>query len=54
MLQPAVTKATNSDRCNRAVAQVKEKIPERRTASTEPISKKGIAKIIGNRKGDCA
>ena len=25
-------KATNSDRCDRAVAQIKESVPERRTA----------------------
>ena len=35
----------------------KECITQKRTASTEPISKKGIKlipKTIGNRKGDCA
>ena len=61
--QPAVThqspaaKATNRDSCNRAAAQVKKRIPEQRTASTEPISKKGIKlipKTIGYRKEDCA
>ena len=61
--QPAVkhqspaAKATNSDSCDRAAAQVKKRIPEQRTASTEQISKKGIKlipKTIGNRKGDCA
>ena len=37
--------------------QSKEHIPQQRTASTEPISKKGIKlipKTIGNRKGDRA
>ena len=54
------TKTTNSNCCDRAVAQVKQHIPEQpgeRTASTEQISKKGIKlilKTIGNRKGDCA
>ena len=58
--QPAVkhhspaAKATNSDSCDRAVAQVKKRIPEQGTASTEPISKKKgiklIPKTIGNRK----
>ena len=51
-------KATNSDSCDRTAAQVKKRIPEQRTASTEPISKKEgiklIPKTIGNRKGDCA
>ena len=58
--QSPAAKATNSDSPDRAVAQVKEHIPEqkrKRTASTERISKKVIKlilKTIGNRKGDCA
>ena len=59
--QPAVkhqspaAKTTNSNSCDHAVAQVKQHIPEQRSESTEPISKKGIKlipKTIGNRKGD--
>ena len=65
--QPAVkhqrpaAKTTNSNCCDRAAAQVKQRIPEqpggKRAASTEQISKKGIKLIpraIENRKGDCA
>ena len=55
-------KTTNSNSCDRAVAQVKYRStypnnPGEWTASTEEISKKGIKlilKTIGNRKGDCA
>ena len=55
-------KTTNSNSCDRAVAQVKYRstYPNNLgegTASTEEISKKGIKlilKTIGNRKGDCA
>ena len=55
-------KTTNSNSCDRAVAQVKYRstYPNNLgegTASTEEISKKGIKlilKSIGNRKGDCA
>ena len=64
--QPAVkhqspaAKPTNSNSCDHAVAQEKQHISEirsERTASSEPISKKGvklIPKTIGNRKGDRA
>ena len=61
--QPAVkhqspaAKATTNDSCNRAVTWVNERIPQQRTTSTEPISKKGIKSIpktVGNWKRDCA
>ena len=63
--QRPAAKTTNSNCCDRAVAQVRQHIAEQpgwknsseRTASTEQISKKGIKlilKTIGNRKGDCA
>ena len=56
------SQTTNSNSCDRAVAQVKYRStypnnPGEWTASTEEISKKGIKlilKTIGNRKGDCA
>ena len=56
------SQTTNSNSCDRAVAQVKYRStypnnPGEWTASTEEISKKGlilILKTIGNRKGDCA
>ena len=57
-------KTTNSNCCDRAVAQVKhhpnnpgERTVLKKLLSTEQISKKGIKlilKTIGNRKGDCA
>ena len=55
-------KTTNSNSCDRAVAQVKYRStypnnPGEWTTSTEEISKKGIKlilKTVGNRKGDCA
>ena len=53
-------KPSCQNRCDRAVSQVKGHIPKQRsekTASAEPISKKGIklvTKTIGNRKkGEC-
>ena len=62
--QRRAAKTTNSNCCDRAVAQVKQhpNNPGERTVlkkllSTEQISKKGIKlilKTIGNRKGDCA
>ena len=56
------SQTTNSNSCDRAVAQVKYRStypnnPSEWTATTEEISKKGIKlilKTIGNRKGDCA
>ena len=56
------SQTTNSNSCDRAVAQVKYRStypnnPGEWTASTEEISKKGIKlilKTIGNRNGDCA
>ena len=34
--------ATNRDSCDRTAAQEQKRIPAQRTASTEPISKRGI------------
>ena len=60
--QRPAAKTTNSNCCDRAVAQVKQRPNNQgetseRTASTDQMSKKGIKfilKTIGNRKGDCA
>ena len=56
--QRSAAKTTNSNCCDRAVAQVKQQQPGCTWKnSNEQISKKGIKlilKIIGNRKGDCA
>ena len=38
--QSAAATAINNGSCDRTAAQVKKRIPEQRTASTQPISKK--------------